>query len=132
MAQARIRRHRRPEAMTTRRKPGVAEKKIQLMKARKTIGELPVPIVTREGKTTVRQLPGRRLGRLGEVRCKRLVWVEICAGGPDGHSVAVRFQDQTGLVLDITPGFAVRPEYFSVGKGEFRSLRRWPVIRSER
>jgi len=112
-------------------KPEVAKKKVRPRKRRQTIGELPVPIVIREGKTIVRQFPGRRLVRLGEVRGKKLAWVEIYTAGPDGHSISLRFQDQTGLLLDVTPGFAIRPEYFSSRTGEFRSLRKWPPIRNE-
>jgi hypothetical protein len=118
--------------MAARRpKPGVVKKKVQPVKTRKAVGELPVPIVTRDGKTTVRQFPGRRFVRLGEVRGKTLAWVELYTAGPDGHCITLRFQDRTGLILAINPGFTILPEYFNFRTGEYRSLRKWPAIRSE-
>jgi hypothetical protein len=101
-------------------------------KSKKLKERLPVSVVTREGKTTVRQFEGRRFIRLGEVRGKTVAWVEIYTGGPNGHSVTVRFQDQTGLHLDITPGFAIQSEYFNMKTGDYRLLKKWPEIKSER
>jgi hypothetical protein len=99
---------------------------------RQPFGKLPLSVVTREGKTTIRQFEGRRFVRFGEVRGKTLAWVELYTAGPDGHAITVRFQDQTGLDLEITPGFAVKPVYFSDKTGERQSLKVWPEIRSER
>jgi len=113
-----------------RTKRGVTKKKVRAIKAGRG-GEHAIAIVTRDGKTTVRQFPGRRFVRLGEFRGKTLAWVEIYTGGPDGHSITLRFQDQTGLLLDLTPCFTIRPEHFSTRGGEYRSIRRWRRIESE-
>jgi hypothetical protein len=56
-----------------------------------------------EGKTTTRQLDGRRFIRFGEVRGKRVAWVEFYTCGPNMHTISVRFQDQTVFYLEITP-----------------------------
>jgi hypothetical protein len=95
-------------------------------------GKLPVVVATRDDKTTVRQFAGRRFVRLGEVRGKKVAWVELYTAGPDRHSVTVRFQDQTGLHLEIKPGFTLKPEYFSQRTGEYRLLKEWPEMKSER
>jgi hypothetical protein len=92
---------------------------------------LPVSVTTRDGKTTVRQFAGRRFVRLGEIRGKTVAWVEVYTAGPDGHSITVRFQDQTGLSLEITPGFTLKPKFFSQRTGDYRVLKSWPEIKSE-
>jgi hypothetical protein len=50
----------------------------------------------------------------------------------DGHSITLRFQDRTGLHLEITPSFIVRPEYFTSKDGDYRLIKKWSEIRSER
>jgi hypothetical protein len=79
---------------------------------RRQLANLPVSVTTRDGKTTVRQFAGRRFIRFGEIKGKVVAWLEVYTAGPDGHSITVRFQDQTGLNLKITPGFILKPELF--------------------
>ncbi len=89
-------------------------------------------LVTREGKTTVRQFEGRRFVRFGEVRGKRVAWVELFTAGGDGHYLSVRFQDQTVFSLEITPMFTLKPEYYSITSGDPETIKKWPEIKSER
>src|SRR5262249_42321376 len=93
--------------------------------------ELPVSVTTKDGKTTVRQFAGRRFVRLGDVRGKTLAWVELYTAGREAHSITVRFQDQTGLNLEITPGFSLKPRYFTLKTGDYRVLKSWPEIKCE-
>jgi hypothetical protein len=92
----------------------------------------PVSVVTREGKTTIRQFQGRRFVRFGEVRGKKVAWVEFFTAGPNIHSISVRFQDQTVFHLEITPLFTLKPEYYSLKTGDMVTLKEWPEIRNER
>ena len=94
-------------------------------------GTLPVSVTTREGKTTMRQFAGRRFVRLGEVRGKKVAWVEFFSAGREAHCITVRFQDQTGLTLEITPGFSLKPKYFTLKTGDYRVLKSWPEIKGE-
>src|SRR5258708_39733240 len=80
--------------------------------------KLPISVVTREGKTTIRQLEGRRFVRFGEVRGKRVAQVEFYTCGPNYHSISVYFQDRTVLYLKITPVFTLKPEYCSLKTGD--------------
>jgi len=93
--------------------------------------KLPAVVATREGKTTVRQFAARRFVRLGEVRGKRVAWVEFYSAGREWHSITVRFQDQTGLALEITPGFSLKPKYFTLKTGDYRVLKSWPEMNGE-
>jgi hypothetical protein len=119
----------RQDGRKTPRQPGNRPRK---KKPSRQIEKLPVAIATREGKTAIRQFEGRRFVRFGEVRGKTLAWVELYTAGPDGHFITVRFQDQTGLHLEITPLFTIKPEYFNIKTGNYELLKKWPEIRSER
>ncbi len=92
----------------------------------------PVSVVTREGKTTVRQFEGRRLVRFGEMRGKKVAWVELFTAGGDGHSLSVHFLDQTVFDCEITPMFTVRPKYYAIRTGDPQTIKQWPQIKSER
>src|SRR5882724_1356260 len=75
-------------------------------------GKLPLSVSQREGKTTIRQLDGRRFVRLGEVRGKVVAHVELFTSAGDSHSITVRFTDRTALNLAISPGFTINAEYY--------------------
>ncbi len=92
----------------------------------------PPSVVTRDGKTTIRHFEGRRFIRLGEVRGKRIAWLELFTSGGDGHYLTVRFQDQTALSLEITPMFTLKPEYYRITTGDPETIRKWPEIKSEK
>jgi hypothetical protein len=89
-------------------------------------------VVTREGKTTVRQFNGRRFVRFGEVQGKRVSYVEFFTAGPNMHSIGVHFQDRTAFYLDITPLFVIRPAFCSSRKGDLKIIKEWPEIKIER
>jgi hypothetical protein len=101
-------------------------------KPRKSKEWQPLSVVTREGKTTVRQFNGRRFVRFGEFRGKKVAWVEFYTCGPDMHTISVRFQDQTVFYFEITPLFTVKPEYYSIKTGDLVTLQKWPEIKIER
>ncbi len=101
-------------------------------RARQPEPKWPVCVVTREGKTTIRQFDGRRFVRLGEVRGKKVAWVEFYTCSPNWHSISIRFQDQTMLYLEITPLFTVKPKYCSLKTGDLETLKEWPEMRIER
>ena len=46
------------------------------------------------------------------------------------HSLDLRFQDKTLLHFIIEPGFTLETEYSSVKTGNWRCLKKWPLIRS--
>jgi hypothetical protein len=84
-----------------------------------------LPLITWEGETRIEHFRGARFLRLGEVRGKTLAWIELYAGGTEGHSITLRFRDRTELVLELVSGLTIVPEYYSAG---YRSLRKWRPI----
>jgi hypothetical protein len=110
---------------------GRSRKKLQ---AKKPINKdnLLLSVTRQEGKTTIRQLNGRRFVRLGEVRGKVVAHVELFTSQGDSHSLTIRFKDQTALYLLISPGFTINAKYYkNQGLADPRVLKRWPEIRSE-
>lgn len=96
---------------------------------RRPLPLLPPPVVTRQGKTTIRRFSGRAFHRMEEVKGKVVEYVEIY-NSSDYHSIDVRFQDKTALHFVIDPGFLLETEYDDWKTGNFRRIKRWPVIRS--
>ncbi len=94
--------------------------------------KLPVSLITREGKTTIRQYDGRRFVEFREFRGKRVARVQFFTCGPEHHSISVHFQDGTSFYLTIEPLFAVKPRYYRLKQGELETIKEWPEIRSER
>jgi hypothetical protein len=91
-----------------------------------------ISVVTRDGKTTTRQFDGRRFVRFGDIRGKRVAWVEFYTCGSNMHSIAVRFADKTVLHFEITPLFTLKPEYFSLKTGNVEMIKVWPEMKIER
>jgi len=85
---------------------------------------------TKRGKTTIRRYSGRTFYRLEEVKNKLVDFVEVFTTG-EYHSIDVRFQDKTVLHFVINPGFSLETEYGDGKTGNWRSLKRWPLIHSE-
>jgi hypothetical protein len=103
--------------------------------ARKTskpqrIPSLPKPIITKRGKTTIRRYPGRRFHRFEEAQGKPLDYIEFFTAG-EYHSIDVRFQDKTAMHFVIEPGFTLETEYADWKTGNWRRIKRWPLIRSQ-
>src|SRR5882724_4248894 len=95
-------------------------------------GTRPLSVTLREGKTTIRQLKGRRFVRFGEFKGKTVASLELFTSGGDSHALTIRFQDRTILHLGISPGFTINAEYCkNQGLYNPRVLKRWPEIRSE-
>jgi hypothetical protein len=93
---------------------------------------LPVSVVTRDGKTTIRQFDGRRLVEFREFQGKRVSRVVFTTCGSEHHSVNVRFQDGTSFYLTITPMFMVKPRYYRQRALDLETIKEWPEIRTER
>jgi hypothetical protein len=94
---------------------------------------LPPPLrftETRRGKTTIRRYSGRTVYRLEEVKGKLVDLVEVFTAS-DSHSINVRFQDKTTLRFAIDPGFIMETEYADWKTGNWRPIKRWPLIHSE-
>ena len=85
---------------------------------------------TKRGKTTVRRYSGRTFYRFEEVKGKLVDLVEIFTAG-ESHSIEVRFQDKTALHFVIDPGFTLETEYADWKTGNWRPIKRWPLIHSE-
>jgi hypothetical protein len=85
---------------------------------------------TKRGKTTVRRYSGRTFYRFEEVKGKLVDLVEVFTAG-ESHSIEVRFQDKTALHFAIDPGFILEPEYADWKTGDWRPIKRWPLIQSE-
>jgi len=85
---------------------------------------------TRRGKTTVRRYSGRAVYRFEEVKGKAVDLVQVFTAG-ESHSIAVRFQDKTSLHFFIDPGFIMETELADWKTGNWRPIKRWPLIHSE-
>lgn len=85
---------------------------------------------TKRGKTTVRHYRGRTFYRFEEVKDKPVDFVEVFTSG-EYHSIDVRFQDKTALHFIIDPGFILETEYADWKTGDWRPIKRWPLIHSE-
>jgi hypothetical protein len=94
--------------------------------------KLPVSVVTREGKTTIRQFQGRRFVRFGEFRGKKVAWVEFYSWGGEYNSISIRFQDRSVVYFKINPMFTINPHYYRLQAGELETVKEWPEMRMER
>jgi len=56
--------------------------------------------------------------------------VEVFTVG-EYHSIDVRFQDKTALHFVIDPGFTLETEHADWKTGNWRPIKRWPLIHSE-
>ncbi|HZU30487.1 MAG TPA: hypothetical protein VFB79_05195, partial [Candidatus Angelobacter sp.] len=57
-------------------------------------------------------------------------FVEVFTAG-EYHAIDVHFQDKTALHFVIEPGFILETEYADWKSGNWRPLKRWPLIHSE-
>jgi hypothetical protein len=85
---------------------------------------------TKCGKTTVRRYSGRTFYRFEEIKGKPVDFVEVFTAG-ENHAIDVRFQDKTALHFVINPGFILETEYADWKTGNWRPIKRWPLIHSE-
>jgi hypothetical protein len=84
---------------------------------------------TKRGKTTIRRYPGRTFYRFAEAAGKPVDLVEVFTAG-GYHSIDVRFQDKTAMHFVIEPGFTLEGEYADLKTGDWRLIKRLPLIRS--
>jgi hypothetical protein len=84
---------------------------------------------SKRGKTTIRRYPGRTFYRFEEVKGKLVDLVEIFTAG-GAHSIDLRFADKTAIHITIDPGFTLEAEYADWKTGDWRPIKRWPLIRS--
>ncbi len=85
---------------------------------------------TKRGKTTIRRYRGRTFYRFDEFKSKIVDFVEVFTTG-EYHSIDVRFQDKTSLHFVIDPGFTLETEHANWKTGNWRPIKRWPLIHSE-
>ena len=85
---------------------------------------------TKRGKTAIRRYDGRSVYRLHEVNGKTVDFVEVFLAA-EYSSINVRFDDKTTLSFRVEPGFTLEPEYYDWKTGNWRGIKRWPLIRSE-
>jgi len=102
---------------------------VKTQKRARRIPRLPKPIITKRGKTTTRRYPGRIFHRFEEIKGKPVDYIEFFTMG-EYHSIDVRFQDKTTLHFVIEPGFTLETEYADWKTGNWRPIKRWPLIRS--
>ena len=105
------------------------KKKTARRRRRHKLPRLPPPVITRRGKTTIRRFDNRVFYRMEEVKGKMVDYVEFFTAG-ENHSLDIRFQDKTTLHFVIDPGFTLETEYADLKSGDWRSIKRWPLVRS--
>jgi hypothetical protein len=91
---------------------------------------LPPPVVSRQGKTTIRRYSNRSFHRMEEVKGKTVDFVEFFTSN-GYHVIDIGFEDKTALHLAIEPYFTLEREYADWKTGNHRSLKEWPLIRSQ-
>ncbi len=114
-------------------KPQTSTRKHRNLKKPKKRGRVPASLrftETKRGKTTIRRYSGRRFYRFEEIKGKLVDFVEVFTAG-EYHAIDVRFQDKTALHFVINPGFIVETEYADWKTGNWRPIKRWPLIHSE-
>jgi len=85
---------------------------------------------TKRGKTTVRRYRGRTFYRFNEFFGKTVDFVEVFTAG-EYHSINVHFEDKTVLHFVIDPGFTLETEHADWKTGNWRPIKRWPLIHSQ-
>ena len=96
----------------------------------KALPLLPPPVVSRQGKTTISRYSNRSFHRMEEVKGKTLDFVEFFTMN-GYHVIDIGFEDKTALHLSIEPCFTLEREYADWKTGNCRSLKEWPLIRSQ-
>jgi hypothetical protein len=86
--------------------------------------------VTQRGKTTIRRLPGRTFHRFAEAKGKQLDYVEFFTMG-EFHCIDVAFEDKTAMQFVIEPTFTLETDYADWKTGDWRPIKRWPLIHSQ-
>ena len=66
--------------------------------------------------------------RFPEVKGKTVEAVEI---DPDFTAITILFEDKTALSFDLDPVLVVFPELANLKTGNWRSLKKWPALRSK-
>jgi hypothetical protein len=79
-------------------------------------------------KTTRSRKRHTRMLRFTEIQGKTLEAVEV---DPDVTAITILFEDKTALSFDLDPMLLVFPELGSLKTGNWRSRKRWPVMRSK-
>ncbi len=118
---------------STRSKPQTSTRKHRNPKKPKKRERVPASLrftETKRGKTTVRRYSGRTFYRFEEVKGKPVDFVEVFTAG-EYHAIDVRFEDKTALHFVIDPGFILETEYADWKTGDWRPIKRWPLIHSE-
>ena len=88
------------------------------------------PVITKRGLTTTRRYSNRAFYRFEEIKGKPVEHVEVFTTG-EYHSIDLRFQDKTAMHFVIDPGFTLESEYADWKTGNWRLIKRWPLIRSQ-
>jgi len=96
---------------------------------RRKLPLLPPPVITRRGKTTIRRYINRSFHRMEEVKGKIVDYVEFHTSS-ESHDIDITFQDKTALHFSIDPGFLVETEFVDWKTGNWRPIKRWPLLRS--
>ena len=86
--------------------------------------------VTKRGKTTIRRFPGRTFHRFEETKGKPLDYIEFFTMG-EYHCIDVAFEDKTAIHFVIEPSFTLETDYADWKTGDWRPIKRWPLIHSE-
>ena len=78
-----------------------------------------------------RNLPHRRFVEFPLARGKTIEKVELFTTRGH-HSIALDFQDQTSLNLEIEPTFIINAEFQQQKKGDIEVLAEWPPIQAQK
>ncbi|MGC2694576.1 MAG: hypothetical protein WA738_02185 [Candidatus Angelobacter sp.] len=120
-------------AIESKRSPSRTQPAVRKTPKAKKVKRLPASLrftETKRGKTTIRRYRGRTFYRFNEFNGKIVDFVEVFTAG-EYHAIDVRFQDKTTLHFVIDPGFILETEHADWKTGNWRPIKRWPLIHSE-
>jgi hypothetical protein len=84
----------------------------------------------KRGKTTIRRYPGRTFYFFEEAKGKSLDRIEFFTSS-NYHCIDVKFEDKTNFHFVIDPTFTLEASYADWKTGNWRPIKRWPVIATE-
>jgi hypothetical protein len=85
---------------------------------------------TKRGKTTIRRYDRRSFYRFEEAKGKPIDYIEFFTMG-EYNSIDIAFEDKTAVHFVIEPRFTLETEYADWKTGNWRPIKRWPLIHSQ-
>jgi hypothetical protein len=77
----------------------------------------------------IRNKPHTRVVKFPQAKGKIIAGMEVSMS-PDFNIIEVIFEDKTSIGFEIVPCFQVVPELVNWKSGNYKPLKRWPIVHS--